>query len=444
MAMKYGLYDTRTMLDAINVMPPSPMFLTNTFFPTRMTVDTELVEVDIVKGNQKLAPFISPVQEGLVIARDGFKSPAMKPPYIKIKRPTIPPDAFMRQAGETVYSTTTPAQRAANMMANDLAEMRAMIDRRIEWMAAQALFYGGVYASHEDAHKEFHIDFGRNANHNIILLGDAALTVESEDVFKLLRHMKRTVSMDSGLTADVCILGSAVVDVFLSNKLVEKRLDITRMNVGNVNVQDRGQGVTYWGYLADPGLDVYSYDVTYTTQEGDVREMVPDDMIFVGASGAGRLMFGAIRDLDGLYATEYFAKQWSEPDPSTAWTMLQSSPLTIPYYPDAFVGAHVLGDGGHRKRKSLIERFADYDFEVENAYIYKAPVGKGDPITNGIIELPSHFSEDLVLGNRWIKATKRTDRRIDKDGGSGGYSKPSDKPGDKKGGGISPNTLTDR
>lgn len=438
-------YDTRTMLEAVRELPPSPLFLKNTFFPADPPLTTEIAEVDVVKGSQRMAPFVSPIQEGVVVAREGFRAQTLRPPYIKLKIPTTPFDATMRMPGEIVYSTTTPAQRAADKMASDLLDLRGRIDRRIEWMAAQALFYGGIHAVDDDAHKEFHINFGRSATNNIILAGDAVLSHESKSVFPLLRHMKRMVAAKSGMTADVCILGSSVVDVFLDNETVQKRLDLTRLNVGAINVQQMGPGVTYWGYFADPGLDVYSYDVTYSDKDGEVHEMVPDDMIFVGASGVGKLLFAAIRDLDGLFATDYFSKSWTEPDPSTAWVLMQTSPLTVPYYVNAYVGAHVLGTGGpdddrrDRFLTRLKDRFGDklseYEFRITNATVYDKPFGSGaKPIMDGKLDLEKHFLNDLVLDNGWITPTLKATIKdtIIPDRQDTGYAARSPKPDAKK------------
>jgi hypothetical protein len=344
------MYSTREIIGAVNNLQMPRSFLRDTFFTTQINMDTSIIQVDVVKNNEKLAPFVSPVQEGLVIKREGFGTNVIRAPSIKIKRPIVPYyDLMTRSPGESPYDAAGPMQRASDILINDLAEMRAMIDRRIEWMCAQALFYGGISTTHEHDHKEMHIDFCRSAENNIILVNKAIPAKDSDAWFKWLRFLKRTVARNSGQTADVAIIGSSLIDMFLNNDIVNKRLDMLRLNVGAIQPAMSAPGVTYWGRLLDPGIDIYTYDVTYTDHHGHVREMVPDDMIFVGASGQGRMVYGATLDMDAYntntgattYAGAYFAKSWIDHDPSAQWVMVQANPLPVPYLTDAYAAAHV-------------------------------------------------------------------------------------------------------
>jgi hypothetical protein len=350
MAAEFNPYETRSLVGAVNNVQVPSSFLASTFFPNNMTLDSGVADIDIVKGNEKLAPFVAPMQEGLTVKREGFSTVTIRLPSIKIKRPIVPYyDLLLRGAGETVYQSGGPMQRAADLLMNDLAEMRAMIDRRIEWMCAQALFYGGIATEPEKDHKGMHIDFKRSASNNVILVNKGIPEKDSDAWFRWLRFLKRTVARNSGQTADVAIFGSKLIDIFLNNQVVMKRLDIQRLNVGTLQPAQQSPGVTYWGRLLDPGLDIYTYDVTYTGHHGRVMEMVPDDMIFVGASGLGRMLYGAVLDMDAYasntgvttYAGQYFAKSWVDHDPSAQWVMVQANPLPVPYMTDAYAAAHV-------------------------------------------------------------------------------------------------------
>ncbi len=57
---KINIYETRTMLQAIEMMKPVRTFLKDTFFSNVQTHPTEHFDVDYYKGRRKMAPFVSP------------------------------------------------------------------------------------------------------------------------------------------------------------------------------------------------------------------------------------------------------------------------------------------------------------------------------------------------------------------------------------------------
>ena len=56
------IFDTRTMLEAVEQMPSARRFLLNTFFNggNPVTFATKTVDIDIIKGKRKMAPFVHP------------------------------------------------------------------------------------------------------------------------------------------------------------------------------------------------------------------------------------------------------------------------------------------------------------------------------------------------------------------------------------------------
>ena len=335
------IFEIRTMLAALDEMKVPKTFLLDTFFNEKKFYETEAVDIDIIKSKRKIAPFVSPLQAGKVIARDGFTTMSIKPPYIKLKRPTVAGDAIIRSPGEIIYAgNKTPLQRASEILGKDLVDLRNMIIRREEWMAAQALFTGSIIAKGKGI--DIKIDFLFNDTHKIKLKeSDYWTGKKPHQVVSDLRTWKKIIAKDSGLSANICILGGNVVEPFIA--AMAKVLDSRRVDLGMIDPQELPGGVTYIGHLNELGLDIYSYDEWYLDDDEKEKPMIPEDYVLLGSTNARTSRsYGLIKDLKALYATDYFAKSWEYEDPSVRWLLVQSAPLVIPHQVDGFLSAHVV------------------------------------------------------------------------------------------------------
>jgi len=334
-----SMFETRTMLQALEQMFLPKTFLLDTFFKGIQTFNTEHVDIDIVKGKRRLAPFVSPTLQGRVVDRTGFTTRSFKPPYIKEKMPFSGADILKRQAGDTIYEAgASPSERAQQQLGKDLIELDGMITRREEWMAAQILFSGKVRCIGEGI--DVTVDFLRDANLTVTLTD---LFWADDDGVPLtnLRAWKQLVGKLSGVVPDAAVLGESVIGPFLANAEVQKFLDKTKIALGQINPKDLPQGATYWGYIE--GLDIFTYDEWYLDDAGDLQPMVPAKKVLLGSTRARcPKMYGAIRDLKAMAAVPRFPKSWEEEDPSVRWIMMQSAPIPATLDTDAFLVAEVV------------------------------------------------------------------------------------------------------
>lgn len=344
--MPVDMFETRTMMQALEEMKPPRTFLLDSFFRNSQTFGTEAVDVDIVKGKRKLAPFVSPLHEGKVVKREGYSTETFKPPYLKPKRATRAQNFLQRQPGEAVYAgSLTPQQRAARELGKDLTELRESIIRREEWMASQALTTGKVTVSGDGVEAE--VDFQMDATHLVTLSGTDLWTDAGSDPIAKLRAWKRMCAQDSGVAPDRVIFGASVVDAFFHNAKVKDLLDNRRIEIGTIKPSELPDGVTHLGYFADPGVDIFTYDEWYLDDAGNEQPMVPVDSIIMGSTRAKTVRaYGAIQDVDaigaGLFEAQYFPKSWVQQDPSARFVMVQSAPLVIPTQIGAFMKAKVV------------------------------------------------------------------------------------------------------
>lgn len=340
------IFDTLTMLEAVEQMVLPRRFLMNTFFNAGapVTFGTETVTIDIIKGQRKMAPFVHPTLPGSVSQRTGFSSSTYKPPYIQPKRETRAELILKRGAGETVFSTRTPLDRAGQQLGRDLTDLDDEITRREEWMCAQALTTGRIRAVGDGVDDT--IDFLMEDTHKVTLANGRWNTAESDPIANL-RQWRRRVAKDSGRTANVAVLSAEAQDAFQGNDTVLKQLNSRRVDMGLIKPEELPDGVTYLGYLNDPGVDLYAYDEWYLDDDDEEQPIIPAGGLILGSTSTrNAMLYGAIQDLEaiesGLVEAARFPKSWVTKEPSARWLKLQAAALAGMLEPNAFLYAKVV------------------------------------------------------------------------------------------------------
>ena len=64
MANEINVYEPRYLAEAVRTAPPICTFLRDRFFSKVKTFPTKNVDIDIVKGNRKMAAFVHPMVGG--------------------------------------------------------------------------------------------------------------------------------------------------------------------------------------------------------------------------------------------------------------------------------------------------------------------------------------------------------------------------------------------
>ena len=340
--MAYNAFETRTMLTSLEEMFPAKTFLLDSFFRDVKVSTTKHVDIHTFKGKRRLAAFVQPLAEGKVVERLGFTAKSFTPPYIKNKMPFSGEDLLKIQFGEHIYAGgKTGAQMANEQLGKDLAELREMVVRREEWMAANALNTGIITMVGEGV--DATVDFGMAATHKVTLLTPNLWSESTSDPINDFRDWSEDlIAKDSGLTANVAIHGRDAIKTFIDHAKVRSLLDNRRMNHGSTEPKNLPSGAKWWGNIE--GIDHFSYNAWYTDpSSGNDLPLVPVDKVFLGSTQARTARcYGAIIDLESSASVPFFPKSWITKDPSVLWVMLQSAPLVAPFQIDAFVSATVL------------------------------------------------------------------------------------------------------
>lgn len=340
--MPISLFSTRSMIEMLEIMPPANTFLKQRFFNNVRRFETEYVDIDIIKGKRRMAPFVSPIIGGKTIDRNGYKTDTYKPVLIAPDMITTAQDLLNRAPGENIYGAMSPDERASEQLGRDMVEMDNMISRREEWMCAQALFAGAITMTGEGVSET--VNFNPSSSH-VITLGSTALwSADTSDPLGDLRDARRNNVKDSGTAPDTVLMGSDAIDAFLNNSSVKEFMDMRRVDMGMIDPQTLPEGVTYYGYLKEIGCDIYGYDEWYLDDSGNEQPMVPTKKVLVGSSKARTdMLYGAVVDVvDGTFALERVPKSWTTPKPSARFVAIKSRPLPVPTQIDAFTVLTVL------------------------------------------------------------------------------------------------------
>lgn len=329
----------RALTTAINQIAAAPSLLLDKVFTTRVQCLAEDIDFDVVVGGKRLAPFVSPVEAGVVVSALSRKVQSVKAPRIRPKKVIQANDLLaVRAAGAALYLGEGGIESYKNQrVAAELADLKNMIVRTTEWMAARALT-GKLEVLHQD-NVSFEIDYNLPANHKKTLTGTAAWDNAASTPISDILDWKRQISSATGYTADIAIAGVEAVDALLGHEKVRELLNYRHFNMGEISV---GRS-NYIGRLV--GIDIYEYDATYIDASDTTQNFIdPKSFIVLASEGPFRMNHALVSDLgsNAAVAQPFFAKSWTEADPSMLWLLAESRPLPVPHWPECIVYATVL------------------------------------------------------------------------------------------------------
>lgn len=350
--MPITLFNTWTLIQVQQRFPDLPDGFWRKFFTREVTSASEEIMFDAIDTpERKLAPFVAPNVQGRVFRGQGFLTRSFKPAYVKPKHIMEPSKALRRMFGETLGGSVSPESRYRAKVGEYLRIEREMIERRWDWMAAQAIIYGEVTIDGQDYPTQT-IDFGRNAALDITLTGTARWDqFATADPLADLQSAESAAFRYGNAPITDFVFGNDAWAAFIKNEDVLDLLDNTRrgstaefsrtgLNQSG-NYQPMGeissaQGGSFrlWRY------NNWYHEVNEETGELTVRDFLDvRDVVGIGQAIDGVAAFGAIQDVraleaGGLVETRMYPKQWIEEDPSTMNIMTQSAPLFVPTNPN--------------------------------------------------------------------------------------------------------------
>jgi len=263
----------------------------------------------------------------------------VKPAYVKPKDPVSATRVIKRVAGfgelTPGAAPMSPSQRYNAIIGDILRQHRESIERRWEWLAAQATIYGKVTLESDDYPKTV-VDFERDAGHDITLTGGNRWGDSGVSILGTIEGWKKTVRQAKfGGATNRLTVGADAWEVMREDADVREllKLDFRTSNNGldlNLGVME-GLEIERVGKI-NGTTEVVVYSDYYQDPDGTVVPfMSPKDVVLTGPSVRGVRCFGAIQDKRaGWQPFPIFSKMWDDEDPSGTYVMSQSAPLMVP------------------------------------------------------------------------------------------------------------------
>jgi hypothetical protein len=346
--MAREIYDTETLLGVMQEQEEASNYWLDLVFGSgEINFDDEWVDFEkIPSQGRKLAPFVAPLAQGRPIYAEGSRVARFKPAYVKPKDPVTPTRVLKRRPGEILSDTPkSPSERRDAIIADILAYHRVAIERRWEWLAAQAVLYGAVTIAGEDYPSRI-VDFGRAAGHSITLGSGSRWGEANVSIMGNIQTWMDTMhAAEFGGAPTRLTVGTSAWGIMRQSAEIKDLMDKDYRGSDEVTLKRGliGTGeVRYVGTL-DGTLPVYVYNDFYTVDGVVTPFMDPRDVVLTGPGVDGYRCFGAILDAHADFQPlSVYARNWIADDPPVEFVMSQSSPLMVPVNPNATLRARVI------------------------------------------------------------------------------------------------------
>jgi hypothetical protein len=336
-----------SLAESVNKIIRPKSFLRDMFFKRRMSHPTTTVQVDILTGGQKKAPFVKRGNPATVVGKTGQQTHIVEPPNIRLKKYLTATDLlFTRGAGMPIHvvggSKDPIATARMERIGLEQQEMLNTITRTEEYMASQAL-QGSFTITQDDL--QFSIDFLMPAGNKPTLAGGNKWDApDTATPLKNIRTWKNVAKKASGKIPTIAVMTTDVWNLFIACKEVKEYLDNRRIDLGKIetNKDILESGAELKAQIEN--VTYYTYDEYYDDGAGNLVSMVATDKVLLLSPNADtRLHYGAIEDLDAgvNFVGQLFSKDWIEKDPSLYWLLVETHPLPAVHEPEAFISAKV-------------------------------------------------------------------------------------------------------
>lgn len=330
------IFSTAVLALVVAELPLPAPFILNSFFRAIQTESSEEIHFDIDSGSRRLAPFVSPIVAGQVVQSKGYQTKSFKPAYIKDKRAPDLRKPIRRMMGERIGGELSASEREQANLTFELTDQIDMINRRLEWMAAQALLTGTVTIA-GDGFPTTLIEFGRASGLTLTLAGgvqwtNANIASGAARPTADLETWALKVLKESGAVVEDVVFSTDAWQQFLLDPVL--KAVAWYPNQGGNNAVELGaqivkgaQSKGKWG-----NYNLWVYNDWYVDDNNVEQPMIPNGTVIMsGSQLMGTRSFGAILDPKFAYgALPYAPKSWVQEDPAQRFLLMQSAPIVIP------------------------------------------------------------------------------------------------------------------
>lgn len=338
--------DTISLIKALERVAPPATFLLDTFFPNvEPIVNSSKIAVEYVSEGRKLAPYV--VGRAINLSRENSHIQIFTPPMIGARRVISLDDIEQRGFGETIYSTLTPAQRAGQLQAKDLLQLRASIINRKNKMAAEILTTGKheIKSLADDGKMELASVVSYDGWKGL-MIPQTNWSNATAKIYSDIKNASERIQQATGEIPTIMVIGKNVEEYLLKNTEIKNWLMIpNRENLGMMSLQPKYQypSIRRIGYLSSLNMEIYSYMESYVDDDGQVKSFIGENDVIIGLAGKGRQIHGAVTLVDdrnisfSSYAAEYVPQYSGSKDSNTIELSVYSRCVLAPRMADEWI-----------------------------------------------------------------------------------------------------------
>lgn len=359
--MAINIYQTQTMLAAVELMTKRSTFLRDRYFPT--TANDIFVTEDVLieikdEGQKKIAPCVVPYRGGIPMSRDGYKTERYTPANVAPSRVLSIVDLQKKQFGETLFSQQQPAQREAALLRGDMTDLMGLVDGREEYMAAQTLLNNGYKMKHYadkyggGVYEEYGIQFYDEDTNPARFVPADTLDTSEEAGKAFIANVSEMARMltKRGLAATDLIIDPTTASVLLNNEWFLRLMDNRRLDLLSINPQQLPSGVTSFGKVNINGkmIEIFCYEEEYVDETGKTQQFIPAGEIILTAPAMGKTLYGAVTQMEEAdreyhtYPAKRVPRVTTDTKNSIKELTMTAKPLTMPKFKSSAISAKVI------------------------------------------------------------------------------------------------------
>lgn len=410
--------ETVTLINAVKKMYPVATFFKDRYFPDGKTYYSERALIETKKGGRKVAPFVAPIVNGIVMEREGYRADYVDAPYI-IPKMVITAEMLAKKAfGESPESGRSPAQREKEIEAECMDELRKSVLRRHELMCTDIITRGEVimkhFASAQDAEKgtnyqEQCLRFYDKTFDNVYKFSKDFKTMTTRERILELYKIESILKKRGVKTADIVMTGDVSM-LFMADKDFLEYYNKKDVNTGKIDQSKLPDGVAYNGTLNVNGtvFNMFTYDEVYEDLDGTVKEFLPAGTIAFLQPGMGTTVYAQVTFVkkgSGFhsYAQPMVPRVTESEDNNLMEVQVYSRPVPYPLDMDGWMVANI---------NNVSEMSGGSNQVVETS------IDSGKPVDDGVSlktesEINAMQKADLQTYGASIGAPITTDMKVD-------------------------------
>lgn len=347
--------ETYKLVKTVKKMYPVVQFLKDRYFPDGPVYYSEKALIEFKKKGRKIAPFVIPLVNGIVMEKDGYRTDIVDAPYIAPKRVITAKELEQKAFGESPESGRSPEQRENELESEFIDDNRISILRRHEKMCADILLTGQVimkhYATAEEAAKGENYDFKylrfyegefKNKYKFTKKFKDMTTAEKIQEFYKMA-----TVLRKRGVRATDIVMTSDVSMLLMSDKDFLEFYNKAKVNIGEINPTELPDGVVSNGSININGvvMTLFTYDEIYEDLDGEEKAILPAGTIAFLQPNMGTTVYAQVTfyTKDGFksYAEKIVPRLVGDEKSNMAEVQAFSRPVMYPNDMDGWLVANI-------------------------------------------------------------------------------------------------------